>query len=51
MKTQPHDEHQWLKQLLGEWRFEGEAQMSSGQARCKSKGRLKTIRLTLSCMF
>lgn len=38
MKTAPQKEHQWLKQLLGEWRFEGEAVVSPGQPPIKTTG-------------
>lgn len=38
MKTEPQKEHLWLKQLLGDWRFEGEALMSPDQPPCKSSG-------------
>jgi hypothetical protein len=30
-KPQPQKEHEWLKQLLGEWTFEGESQMGPGK--------------------
>ncbi len=38
MKTEPQKEHRWLQQLLGEWTYEGEAEMSPGQPPVKSTG-------------
>jgi hypothetical protein len=38
MQEQPQKEHQWLKKLLGEWTYEGEAAMGPGQAPSKTTG-------------
>ncbi|MEO8121951.1 MAG: DUF1579 family protein [Rhodoferax sp.] len=37
MKTEAQKEHLWLKQLLGEWRFEGEAVMSPDERELSSQ--------------
>jgi hypothetical protein len=37
-KPEPQKEHQWLKQLLGEWTFEGEAMMGPEASPEKFRG-------------
>jgi hypothetical protein len=37
-KPEPQKEHQWLKQLLGEWTFEGEAMMGPDAPTEKFRG-------------
>lgn len=39
MKAEPQEEHRWLQQLVGQWRFESEAQMGPGQPPMKSSGK------------
>lgn len=38
MKAEPQKEHEWLKQLIGEWTFEAEADMGPGKPPEKSRG-------------
>ena len=38
MKTEPQQEHQWLQQLVGEWKYEAEATMGPGQPPAKFEG-------------
>src|SRR5262245_47947504 len=38
MKTEPQKEHQWLQQLVGEWRYDAEATMEPGQPPSKFEG-------------
>lgn len=38
MGTRPVPEHQWLQQLIGEWRVESEMTMGPGQPKQKSEG-------------
>ncbi|HZO92111.1 MAG TPA: DUF1579 domain-containing protein [Chthonomonadaceae bacterium] len=38
MATKPVQEHQWLQQLVGEWRVETEMTMAPGQPKQKSEG-------------
>jgi hypothetical protein len=38
MQTEPQSQHEWLKQLLGEWTFEAETNMGPDQPECKSAG-------------
>lgn len=38
MKTELPKEHQWLEKLAGEWTYEAEATMKSGEAPVKSTG-------------
>lgn len=38
MGTKPVQEHQWLQQLVGEWRVESEMIMGPGQPKQKSEG-------------
>jgi hypothetical protein len=37
-KPKPQKEHYWLKRLVGEWTFEGEAMMEPGQPSIKFEG-------------
>lgn len=39
MATRPVQEHQWLQQLVGEWRTETEMTMGPGQSKQKAEGR------------
>lgn len=39
MATKPLKEHEWLKNLLGEWRIESEMQMEPGGQTFKTEGR------------
>lgn len=39
MATKPVQEHQWLQQLVGEWRTETEMMMGPGQPKQKVQGR------------
>ncbi|HEX7154622.1 MAG TPA: DUF1579 domain-containing protein [Thermoanaerobaculia bacterium] len=36
---EPEEEHQWLAQLLGDWTFDGEAEMGEGKPPAKFEGR------------
>ena len=38
MQAEPHKEHAWFKQLVGDWTMEGEALMGPDQPPMKSKG-------------
>ncbi len=38
MKTEARKEHQWLRRLVGEWTFEGEASMAPGEPAEKFSG-------------
>lgn len=38
MPAQPQDEHQWLQKFVGEWTYETEVMMGSGQPPEKSTG-------------
>jgi hypothetical protein len=38
MATRPEKEHEWLQQLVGEWRIESEMLMGPGQPKQKSQG-------------
>lgn len=39
MATKPVNEHEWLKNLLGEWRIESEMSMEPGGSKMKSQGK------------
>jgi hypothetical protein len=39
MVTKPLQEHEWLKQLVGEWRIESEMTMEPGAPKLKSEGK------------
>lgn len=39
MESQLDENHQWLQQLIGEWRYEGECPGPSGQPPIKMQGR------------
>ncbi|MGA0572032.1 DUF1579 domain-containing protein [Variovorax sp. VNK109] len=43
MKAEATSHHQWLRRLIGEWTFEGEADMGDGQPAVKSRG-TETVR-------
>lgn len=43
MNTEPQAEHRWLEQLVGEWTFETEAQMTPGEPAAMFKG-TETVR-------
>ena len=38
MMAQPQKEHEWLRQLVGEWTMEGDADMGPDKPRAKSTG-------------
>ena len=38
MTTEPQKEHHWLNKLIGDWRYEGEAIMESGNPPEKFRG-------------
>jgi hypothetical protein len=38
MATEPQQEHQWLQKLVGEWTYEAEMTMESGQSPSKCEG-------------
>jgi hypothetical protein len=38
MQAEPHKEHRWLEQLVGDWTYEAECAMGPGQAASKTKG-------------
>lgn len=39
MTTRPMEEHEWLKNLVGEWRIESEMMMEPGAPKMKSTGK------------
>ena len=39
MQTKPQKQHKWLQKLVGNWKYEGEAEMAPGQSKVKWKGR------------
>ena len=43
MTTEPQKEHHWLNKLIGDWRYEGEAMMESGNPPEKFRG-TETVR-------
>src|SRR5215207_9489606 len=44
MKSEPQEEHAWLKKLVGDWTYEGECVMGPDQPPSKSGG-VETVRM------
>lgn len=38
MQAEPQEQHRWLAQLVGDWRFESEAPAGQGEPPCQSSG-------------